>query len=490
MTTDPYPRMASFRTAAALRERLAALGLALPVDDEVQAAPGSPLAQPLALGPGPSGPLAPANRFVIQPMEGWDGTTRGEPSELTERRWRRFGISGAGWIWGGEAVAVVPEGRANPNQLLIDTQTAPALGRLREALLKAAREAGHPRPVVGLQLTHSGRWCMPEAGEPRPRTAYRHPLLDPWTGIDNDTALLRDDEIEELIASFAQAARRASHQGFDFVDLKHCHGYLLHEFLSARERPGPWGGPSLEARSRLAEAIIAAVQGAAPDLRIGLRLSVFDALPHRAGPTNGSGRPGTGAPEPHPLPYVYGFGLDPEAPERRDLSEPVAFARRVAARGVEWINVTAASPYYAPHLQRPALFPPSDGYPPPEDPLVGVVRLLDVARELKAAVPEVTVVSSGWTYLQEWIPNVAQACVRAGWFDAVGLGRMALSYPELPAHVLGGQPLERNRICRTFSDCTTAPRTGLVSGCYPLDRFYRERPERAALEAAKRGGPS
>jgi 2,4-dienoyl-CoA reductase-like NADH-dependent reductase (Old Yellow Enzyme family) len=331
---------------------------------------------------------------------------------------------------------------------------------------------------------------MPEAGKRRPRTAYRHPLLDPWTGIDDDTALLRDDEIEGLIASFAQAARRAHREGFDFVDLKHCHGYLLHEFLSARERPGPWGGASLEVRSRLAEAIIAAVQQAAPDLRIGLRLSVFDAVPHRAGSTNGRGRPGTGAPEPHPLPYVYGFGLDPEAPERMDLSEPVAFARRVAARGVEWINVTAASPYYAPHLQRPALFPPSDGYPPPEDPIIGVVRLLGTARELKAAVPELTVVSSGWTYLQEWIPNVAQACVRDGWFDAVGLGRMALSYPELPAHVLGGQRLERNRICRTFSDCTTAPRTGLVSGCYPLDRFYRERPERAVLEAAKRGGPS
>jgi 2,4-dienoyl-CoA reductase-like NADH-dependent reductase (Old Yellow Enzyme family) len=133
------------------------------------------------------------------------------------------------------------------------------------------------------------------------------------------------------------------------------------------------------------------------------------------------------------------------------------------------------------------LFPPSDGYPPPEDPLAGVVRLLAAARELKRAVPEAVVVSSGWSYLQEWIPHVAQACLRARWFDAVGLGRMALSYPDLPADVLAGRALARRRVCRTFSDCTSAPRNGLVSGCYPLDDFYRARPERAALEAAKRG---
>ena len=86
--------------------------------------------------------------------------------------------------------------------------------------------------------------------------------------------------------------------------------------------------------------------------------------------------------------------------------------------------------------------------------------------------------SSGYSYLQEFLPHVAQACVREGWFDAVGLGRMVLSYPELPADVLAGRPLARKQICRTFSDCTTAPRNGLVSGCYPLDPFYRERPER------------
>ena len=149
-----FPRVASLRTPDALRARLAEIGAELPCDDEALAAPDSPLAEPLELGGG----LVAPNRFAIQPMEGWDGTPEGAPSELTFRRWRNFGRAGAGWIWGGEAVAVRPDGRANPNQLVIDEDTAPALAELREALLAAAAEAGRPEPVVGLQLTHSGRW--------------------------------------------------------------------------------------------------------------------------------------------------------------------------------------------------------------------------------------------------------------------------------------------------------------------------------------------
>jgi 2,4-dienoyl-CoA reductase-like NADH-dependent reductase (Old Yellow Enzyme family) len=479
--SERFPRVASLRTPAALRGRLAALGVDLPCDDSLATGPGSPLGRALELGPGPRGPLAAANRFVIQPMEGWDGTRDGLPTELTERRWRRFGASGAGWIWGGEAVAVRRDGRANPRQLVIDARTVSALAGLREALLEEARRAGHADPVTGLQLTHSGRWSVPEPGARRPRVAYRHPLLDARVGIADDAPVLSDAELESLVGDFAHAASLAGEAGFDFVDVKHCHGYLLHEFLSARTRPGRFGGADLAARSALALELVEAVARAAPSLRIGVRLSAFDAIPHRPGSV------GAGEPEPHARPYPFAFGADPDAPERTDLREPIAFLRALAARGVAWINVTAASPYYAPHLQRPALFPPSDGYAPPEDPLAGVARLLGAARAVKAALPETIVVSSGWSYLQEWIPHVAQACLRAGWFDAVGVGRMALAYPELPADALAGRPLARARLCRTFSDCTTAPRSGLVSGCYPLDPFYRARPEREALEAAKRG---
>jgi 2,4-dienoyl-CoA reductase-like NADH-dependent reductase (Old Yellow Enzyme family) len=168
------------------------------------------------------------------------------------------------------------------------------------------------------------------------------------------------------------------------------------------------------------------------------------------------------------------------------LSEPVALVNMLAGLGVALICVTAGSPYYCPHIQRPAYFPPSDGYQPPEDPLAGVARQMGAARAIKAACPGAFVVGSALSALQDWLPNVAQAAVRQGWMDAVGLGRMILAYPDLPADVLASRPLQRKRICRTFSDCTTAPRGGMVSGCYPLDPFYKERPEAKALEQIKK----
>ena len=92
------------------------------------------------------------------------------------------------------------------------------------------------------------------------------------------------------------------------------------------------------------------------------------------------------------------------------------------------------------------------------------------------------IVASGWSYFQNYLPHVAQALVRQGWTDFVGLGRMMLSYPELPADVLQKGILDSKRLCRTFSDCTNGPRNGLVSGCYPLDPFYKERPEAELLK--------
>jgi len=154
--------------------------------------------------------------------------------------------------------------------------------------------------------------------------------------------------------------------------------------------------------------------------------------------------------------------------------------------GVHLINITAGSPYYTPHIQRPALYPPSDGYAPPEDPLVGVARQMEVTRSLKPKFPNLIFVGSAYSYLQDFLPNVAQAAVRLGWVDSVGLGRMVLTYPEILWDATEGHALERKRICRTFSDCTTAPRNGLPSGCYPLDNYYKESALGAQLKTLKK----
>jgi 2,4-dienoyl-CoA reductase-like NADH-dependent reductase (Old Yellow Enzyme family) len=331
--------------------------------------------------------------------------------------------------------------------------------------------------LVGLQLTHSGRFSRPnDKKKLEPRIAYRHPFLDPRFGINDDKPLLSDDDIARLIEEFIVAAGRARKIGFAFVDVKHCHGYLGHEFLSAIDRPGKYGG-SFENRTRFLREIVAGIRSEAPGLEIGVRVSIFDFIPFAPGP-DGAGVPVGSAP------YRYAFGGDGTG-LGIDLEEPHRFLRLLADLGIELVCLSAGSPYYNPHIQRPALFPPSDGYQPPEDPLVGCARQINTTAQLKARHPKRIFVGAGYSYLQEWLPYVGQRMVRDGGVDFVGLGRMVLSYPELPADVLAGKPLERKRICRTFSDCTTAPRNGLVSGCYPLDPFYKQRPERIALNAIK-----
>jgi 2,4-dienoyl-CoA reductase-like NADH-dependent reductase (Old Yellow Enzyme family) len=332
-----------------------------------------------------------------------------------------------------------------------------------------------PGQVAGLQLTHSGRFSRPR-GTPQPRIAYRHPFLDGVVGA-GPTSVLADDELDDLVDAYVDAATLASAAGFDFVDIKHCHGYLLHELLSAVDRPGSYGG-DLDHRLRFARSVIDGIRRRAPTLAVAVRISVFDLMPFVPG-DGGVGVPVTGDP------YRYAFGGDGTG-LGIDLDETHRVLDALVDLGVGLVSATAGSPYYNPHVQRPAYFPPSDGYQPPEDPLVGVARQLAAAAEVQARHPRLAVVGSGYSYLQEWLPNVAQAVVRTGGAAMVGLGRMSLSHPELPADVLGGRPLTTARICRTFSDCTTAPRHGLVSGCFPLDPFYKTRPERVELAKAKR----
>lgn len=470
-----FLRVNSLKTPADFRRRQAELGIDLPFDEAVEAGPESPLGRSYPRGRGAVG-----NRFCILPMEGWDGTPDGKPTELTERRWRHFGLSGAKLIWGGEAVAVRHDGRANPNQLVLNEANVAEIAGLRETLVAAHRErfgtAGDL--LVGLQLTHSGRFARPsDKKRLEPRIAYRHPHLDPKFGIADDGPLLTDDDLSRLIDDFIAAAKLTVKAGFAFIDVKHCHGYLGHELLSAVDRSGRFGG-SFENRTRFLREIASGVRAAAPGLDIGVRLSAFDFMPFRSGP-DGTGEPAATGP------YRYAFGGDGTG-LGIDLAEPHAFLDLLGQLGIDLICTTAGSPYYVPHIQRPAAFPPSDGYQPPEDPLVGVARQIEATAELKAKHPNLAVVGSGYTYLQDWLPNVAQRVVRDGMADFVGLGRMVLSYPDLPADVLAGNPLARKRVCRTFSDCTTAPRNGLVSGCYPLDPFYKERPEAQELAVMKK----
>ena len=481
MSQSPWPRVATLKTAAAFREHLDKAGINLEFDEHLQTGPDSPLARSMRVGD-----VTVGNRFSILPMEGWDGTSDGEPSDLTTRRWRHFGLSGAKLIWGGEAVAVRPEARANPNQLVINGRTQAALAALRSELVAAHVDAFGTRAdhdlFIGLQLTHSGRFARPiEKHVPAPLAAYRHPLLD--RRFPNGLHVLTDGEIDRIVLEFVRAARQAFDAGYQFVDVKHCHGYFAHELLGAHHRQGKYGG-TLENRTRFMREVIDGIRANVPGLGVGVRLSVFDVVPFKKDSL------GRGVPETAPDAHGHAFGFLEHEDIDHALEESRAILRMLEARDVKWICVTAGSPYYCPHVQRPALFPPADGYDPPEDPLRGVARQIDATARLKAAFPNLIFVGSAYSYLQEWLPHVGQYNVRNGLTDFVGLGRVALSYPDLPADVLRGAPLRRKSICRTFSDCTTGPRLGLVSGCFPLDPFYAAHPDAIRLKELKQGPAS
>ncbi len=285
-------------------------------------------------------------------------------------------------------------------------------------------------------------------------------------------------------SSTTSSKRRSgrSRGGYQFVDVKACHGYLGHEMLGARSRPGKYGG-SLDNRTRFIRQIIEGIRAEVPGLQIVVRLSAFDLVPYRKRP-DGTGEPEIDAAAARTAPFGFGLVWD-EAALDEALEEPRVLLRLLEHLGVRWVCVSGGSPYYNPHVQRPAMFPPLDGYDPPEDPLRGVARQVAITALLKRASPGLAFVGSGYSYLQEWLPHVGQHAVRTGLTDFVGLGRMVLAYPELPADVLAGRPLRRGSICRTFSDCTTGPRLGLVSGCYPLDRFYSERAEAVRVKTVR-----
>jgi 2,4-dienoyl-CoA reductase-like NADH-dependent reductase (Old Yellow Enzyme family) len=433
------------------------LGLDLRFSDDL-----GPLFQPVTLGP-----LRAGNRLCIQPMEGCDGTPDGQPGELTFRRYRRFGAGGAKLIWG-EATAVIEEGRANPRQLLINEATAPGLERILADCRRAHREAvgSDEDLVIGLQLTHSGRYS-----HRRPLLACHDPLLDPRTIVDKATGrtidaaypLLDDDYLRGLVDHYVAAARLAYRIGFQFVDVKQCHRYLLSELLAARTRPGPYGG-SLENRTRLARDILGAIRSEVPGLVIATRLNVYDGIPPSAVP-----------PADAPAATTV-WGARPNDPLQPDLAEPLWWVADMTRLGVTCVNISMGNPYATPHVIRPFEYPPPDGYETPENPLVGVDRHFRLAAQVQRAFPQLPLVGSGYSYLQEFLFHAGAANVRDGRIALVGVGRAALPQPDFARQLLANGRLDRKRVCRTFSYCTALMRARhnalgqFATGCPPFDK--------------------
>jgi 2,4-dienoyl-CoA reductase-like NADH-dependent reductase (Old Yellow Enzyme family) len=454
-------RFFKFKTAGDLAAEASKLGVELRLSDDL-----GPLFQPVQVAD-----RVVANRLAVQPMEGCDGTRDGRPDELTYRRYRRFGAGGAKLIWG-EATAISDEGRMNPRQLWINDDTVGDLARMLDGCRAAHREAfgGTDGLLVGLQLTHSGRW-----GYKRPLLATRDALLDPLTVdkstgrvIDDSYPLLTDDDLKRIEDQYVAAAKLAHKAGCDFVDLKQCHRYLLNELLAATKRAGEYGG-ELENRTRLIRNVVERIRHEVPGLILASRMNAYDGIPFR------KGADGVGEPVPHRSPIACSFGTDKTEPSREDLDEPIEVAKRLAAWGVSLLNVSAGNPYASPHLVRPAENPPIDGYDAPEHPLLGVARHFRIARAIQQAV-SIPVVGSGYSWLQDLAFLAAAANVASGDVAIVGYGRGTLSHPDFAKSLAEEGKLDRKRICRTFSYCTNLMRTKdhplgqYATGCPPFDK--------------------
>ncbi|MBO7169914.1 MAG: flavin oxidoreductase/NADH oxidase, partial [Clostridia bacterium] len=377
-----------------------------------------------------------SNRVVLQPMEGCDCNTDGSPSELTVEKYIRAAKSGAGVIWF-EANAVCPEGRTSVRQMMLTRENLPAFKTLLAEVRRVAMDECGATPLLLLQLTHSGRQSIV------PMIAYRHPLYEARRPV-TDENIVSDEYLGTLPKKYAESARLAIEAGFDGVDVKSCHGYLLQELLSAFAREGRYGG-SFENRTRLYLDCFRAVKVAIPShALLGARLSVSDMVPK-----------------------PYGFGTTEQ--NELDMTEPDRLMEMLVDEGLEILNVTVGNPYYNPHVNRPYR---KGGYEPPEAPSQGLARFVFIEKHIKTRFPSLTVVGSGLSYYREDLFEQSEKQLETGACDLVGYGRMWLAYPAFYRDYLSGA-FEAKRCCLACSKCTELMRAGKVSGCAVFNEYYR-----------------
>ena len=371
------------------------------------------------------------NRVVLQPMEGCDGGSDGAIGELTRRRYLRFAASGAAVVWF-EAISVCPEGRANPRQLYLHEGMAENFRCLLDDMrAHAMRETGTVPKIIA-QLTHSGRFAKPN-GSPEPLVAYRNPVWERGREAQ-PYKIVTDDYCQQIAEAYAKAAKLVAEVGFDGIDVKCCHGYLLGEFLSAYDRPGRYGG-SFENRVRLFHECLEAARQAIPaHVLLTTRLNAYDGFP-----------------------YPYGYGASEH--EEIDLGECKFILRNLRDRcSIALVNMTLGNPYLIPHINRPARNLEEPGE-------VGMARIRAIMLELQSAFPELALVASGLSYPGVDAIAYANALLEDGAATLAGFGRMAFAYPQFYRDYKASGHLDRTKACLACGKCTQLMRAGTVAGC-------------------------
>lgn len=430
-----------YKTLEDVKAKAAELGLTLPFAEDTHA-----LATPLTV----RNILFP-NRMGIAPMEGADSLPDGSPSDYTTRRYAKEAVGGAAIIWF-EAISIVEEGRSSQTQLLLTKDNLAAYQKLTAAVKEAGMKANGYAPYLILQANHSGRYSNPD-NKPAPMIAYRHPELEQYR-IANDSCIVSDDYLKGLEEKFGEAAALAKQAGFDAVDIKSCHGYLLAELSSAYTRPGPYGG-SYENRTRLLKnAILAAKPYEDDSFMVTARLGIYDGYA-----------------------YPYGFGVSEGSGLTPDLTEPIRLVAELHRDyGLDLIGLTMGNPYATTHVTRPF---DAGKYPPDEHPFEGLARMIHGIGAVKKAVPGIAVLGSAPTYLRQFADLYAAGAVEQGLCDGMLFGRMAFADPDFANEILYTGRIDPGRVCLTCGKCGDLIRAHKPTGCVIRDSktfmpFYRE----------------
>ena len=377
------------------------------------------------------------NRICYQPMEGCDGSLDGAPGDLTRRRYLRFAKGGAGLIWF-EATAIVPEGRANPRQLYLTRENAGSFSSLiRDIKETCIKENGY-EPLIICQLTHSGRWSKPN-GKSEPMIAYNKPIFEKDSPLPGES-IVSDEYLDSLVEKYVESAKLCEEVGFDGVDVKACHGYLLSELLNSYLREGRHGG-CYENRTRLfLDSVKAVKESTKEGFIVASRFNAFDGYP-----------------------YPYGFG-DSGRAGIPDLTEAKRLAHDLKERGASLLNVTMGCPYTNHEVNRPTILAKE------EMPYVSIKRMLEGARAVSEAAEGVAVVCSAISFLGAFAPNVVAEGISLGDFAFAGFGRQTFSYPNLARDIVHGGEMKRSSLCLTCGKCTELMRAGKTPGCVIYDR--------------------
>ncbi|MBD3213159.1 MAG: flavin oxidoreductase/NADH oxidase [Candidatus Lokiarchaeota archaeon] len=402
------------------------------------------------------------NRLAIQPMEGFDAKRDGSPSFLTVRRYARYAKGGAGLIWC-EANSISEGYRSNRHQLAIHNENVDEyrsfVSHIKKISKNTLEHLGSSRQcLLILQLNHSGRYCKKE-GKKYPVRAYHNNQLDEAINVSKrDGKIISDTELKQLEEKWVERALLARDAGFDGVDIKACHGYLISELLSARERKDSlYGGYNLANRTRFFLNIIKKLENhlsETEDFIITTRLGIYDGVP-----------------------YPNGFGVAATSGEKFaasiDLTEPIKLIKELNNLGIRLINISAGNPHYKPHITRPYDIPVKGAKIPSEHPLCGVYRLIKMTAKIKTSIPEeIKIVGSGYSYLRQFSPYICAELIKNNEVDICGFGRMAFANPEFPRQIFQQHEINPKRVCVGCSQCSQLMKNGKSTGCVIRDAAY------------------